>query len=162
MRDPMNLEQLKYIKNVSHLENGKWAYKAYGKSSYFPLNFREGRGVEANAMNLKKGDLIILSQNYRAEQSQNAEGTRYLSHVVEVVNEWHEDRPQWRNSEWGIVRWVKVVWANADPEQAPLDAELKRDWGWQNTQAKSLKSPSLMGYWQSLDTLQAHLKKVFI
>ncbi|WP_198011341.1 hypothetical protein [Synechococcus sp. PCC 7335] len=113
-------------------------------------------------MNLEKGDLIILSQNYRAEKSRNAEGKRYLSHVVEVVNEPSEDRPQWNNSEWGIIRWVKVIWANADPEHAPLDAELERDWGWQNTQVKSLNSPSLMERWKPLDALKAHLRTILV
>jgi len=147
----MNLERLEYIKNVSHSE-GCWSYSNYCKGTYFPLNFKQGRGVETHASNLPQGALVILSQRY--------EGKRYLSHVVEIVNEASEDQPQWENSDWGIVRWVKVVWA-AKPGQAPGDKEaLKVNWGFDGTKAKALDSPNLMDCWQTVDALKSRVSQV--
>lgn len=147
----MNLERLEYIKSVSHLE-GKWAYPEYREGAYFKLNFKQGTGVEAHAAKLPKGALVLLSQNYQ--------GKRYLSHVVEIVNEACEDQPQWEISDWGIVRWIKVIWA-AESDTAPLDAEtLEVDWGWHNTKAKALDGPNLMKRWHTLDALRAHVSTV--
>ena len=146
----MNFERLEYIKSISH-PDGIWAYPDYCKGTYFPLNFQQGVGIEAHASNLSKGALVILSQNYQ--------GTRYLSHVVEIANESSEDEPQWENSEWGIVRWVKVIWA-AEPGKAPKDKEtLKVNWGYQNTKAKALNGDNLMKHWQTIDALRSQVSK---
>ncbi|MGB7250833.1 MAG: hypothetical protein WBC73_18000, partial [Phormidesmis sp.] len=65
----MNLEQLKYIKNVSDPTPGIWAYEKHGKGTYFPLTFRvstkESSGVDTHAKKLPKGSLIVLSQRYK-------------------------------------------------------------------------------------------------
>lgn len=149
----MNLERLEYIKSVSH-QNGDWSYKEYRKGSYFPLNFKQGLGVDAHVENLPTGALMLLSQTYQ--------GKRYLSHVVEIVNDAAEDQPQWESSDWGIIRWVKVIWS-AEPETALLDTEvLDVNWGWYNTKAKSLDSQSLMTRWKTLDALRTHLSSVLV
>lgn len=149
----MNLERLEYIKSVSH-PDGCWSYEKYRKGSYFPLNFHSGKGVETNAAKLPTGTLILLSQNYQ--------GQRYLSHVVEIVNDVSEDKSQWDSSDCGIIRWVKVIWF-AGPDKAPLDLEvIGVDWGWQNTKAKSLNSSGLKERWGSPDALRAHLSSVLV
>lgn len=152
----MKLERLEYIKNINDL-SGEWAYAAYRKGAYFPLNFRAGEGVEAHAARLPKGALIILSQNYN--------GMRYLSHIVELANEAAEDQPQWKQEEWGIIRWVKVHWA-ADYlhlDSVPHDEDVMQvNWGWQDTKAKSLASQNLMARWVSLEALRTHLSQYFI
>lgn len=149
----MNLERLEYIKSVNN-QSGDWSYEAYRKGSYFPLNFKQGPGVEAHVAKLPTGALILLSQTYQDK--------RYLSHVVEIVNDATEDQPQWEDSDWGIVRWVKVIWS-ARQDRAPLDAEtLDANWGWYDTKAKSLDSHNLMTRWQTLDALRAHLSTVLV
>lgn len=151
----MDCNRLEYIKNVNDDED--WAYKNYPIGSYFRLNFKEGKGVDTHAFHLPKGSLIILSQKPPGKE-------RYLTHVVELVNEGSEDKAQWETGIWGIFRWVKVLWI-ADFENfalIPLDKnEMIADWGWYDTKAKSLSSPNLMSEWGSIDSLRNHLKQVF-
>lgn len=70
----MDFSQLKYIKNVN--DSDGWAYENQSRYSYFPLTFKRNDGVEAHALKLPKGSLIILSQTSR-------QGKRYLTHMVE-------------------------------------------------------------------------------
>ncbi len=160
-------ESVKYIKNVNHQDDKqKWAYshypvELYPVGAYFRLNFNRGDGdsVENHVVNLPKGDRIILSQRPTDGDK------RYLTHVVELVNEGIEDQTQWDFSNtWGIFRWVKIHWI-ADftkSDNIPLDEDvMKVDWGWQNTKAKKLDSPKLMTEWGDIDTLRTHLKQVF-
>lgn len=66
------------------------------------------------------------------------------------------------SSDWGIVRWVKVIWSD-DPETAPLDAEvLDVNCGWYDTKAKSLDSQSLVTRRKTLDALRTHLSSVLV
>ena len=169
----MDFTHLKYIKNVTSWD-GKWAYK-YGNDSYFPLtknsyfrlNFhaskdKETQGVDNHAKNLEKGSLIILSQNKKIANEEN----RYLTHIVEVVNEGYEDEPQWdkKDEDWKIFRWVKVHWI-ADfnnISSIPVDKEvMKVNWSWYNTKAKSLSARNLMNEWGNIDNLRNHLQSVF-
>lgn len=144
----MNLERLDYIKSVNN-HSGDWSYEAYRKGSHFPLNFKQGPGVEAHVAKLPAGALILLSQTYQDK--------RYLSHVVEIVNDATEDQPQWEDSDWGIVRWVKVIWA-VEPSRAPLDADvLQVNWGYFDTKAKSIEGPNLIKHWKTPAALKAHV-----
>ncbi|MEH2022104.1 hypothetical protein [Nostoc sp.] len=153
----MDFSRLEYIKNVN--DDKTWAYKVYPIASYFPLNFKLGAGVDAHAFNLPKGSLIILSQKPPIYDE------RYLTHVVELVNEGSEDKPQWETTgPWGIFRWVKVHWiADFDNRsRIPLDKkEMRAEWGLFDTKAKLLSSPGLMSQWGSIDKLRAHLGEVF-
>ena len=159
----MDCSRLEYIKNVNDDDCDVWAYEVHPIGAYFPLNFKESKeskdtGVETHAFNLPKGSLIILSQKRR-------EYERSLTHVVELVNEGSEDKAQREIGTWGIFRWVKVHWI-ADfnnPSSIPLDQkEMIANWGWYDTKAKLLSSPSLMKQWDnSIDKLRAHLGKVF-
>ena len=153
----MDFSRLAYIKNIN--DETDWAYKEYPVCSYFPLNFKRSDGVEAHASNLPKGSLIILSQK-PPKQSR-----RYLTHVVELYNEHHEDKPQWDLGPWGIVRWAKVCWVadfrNVDTMPADQDV-MQAEWGWFDTKAKLLTSPNLMNKWDSIDNLRAHLREIFV
>lgn len=150
----MDFARLEYIKNVN--DDNAWAYKDYLVGAYFRLNFKKSDtvDVEAHALTLPKGSLIILSQSYQ--------GARYLTHVVELVNSGSEDEPQQSEGIWGIFRWVKVHWI-ADfgrPSHIPLDKDvMKVNWGWFDTKAKLLTSPRLMSQWETIDNLRTHLKK---
>ncbi|MBD2678988.1 MULTISPECIES: hypothetical protein [Nostoc] len=151
----MDCSRLEYIKNVN--DDEAWAYEDYLIGSYFRLNFKQGEGVDSHTFNLPKGSLIILSQRPPGKE-------RYLTHVVELVNDGSEDKPQWETGIWGIFRWVKVHWI-ADfnnPSRIPLDKnEMRAEWGCYNTKAKLLSSENLMKQWGSIDKLRAHLGEVF-
>ena len=150
----IDLTHLQYIKNVN--DDNDWAYKDYPVGAYFQLNFKQGQGVEAHAADLPKGALILLSQKPPFKSD------RYLTHIVELANEGLENKPQWESHIWGIFRWVKVCWvANFNtPEEIPLDKNVMQvDWGWQNTQAKSLTSQGLMSRWNDIETLKAQVKE---
>ncbi|MEP0812705.1 hypothetical protein [Coleofasciculus sp. FACHB-SPT9] len=154
----INYTRLEYIKNVNNVnEPDKWAYEDYPLGSHFQLNFKEGMGVEAHALKLPKGALIILSQKPVGYE-------RCLTHIVELVNEGSEDQSQWKLGEWGIFRRVKIHWVAdfSNPYRIPLDKDVMRaDWGWRDTKAKSLASPSLMSQWNNIESLRTHLKGVF-
>ncbi|MBN3922810.1 hypothetical protein [Nostoc sp. NMS4] len=162
----MDCSRLEYIKNVNDDDDKKWAYKSYpvgeAYKDYsigddFQLNFKEGAGVDTHAFKLPKGSLIILSQKLR-------EYERALTHVVELVNEGSEDKPQWETGTWGIFRWVKVRWIAdfTDVSRIPLDKkEMRAEWSCFDTKAKLLSSPSLMKQWGTIDELRAHLGEVF-
>ncbi|MBN3878737.1 MULTISPECIES: hypothetical protein [unclassified Nostoc] len=155
----MDCTRLEYIKNVN--DDKDWAYESYPVGAYFQLNFKnfkESEGVHTHAFNLPKGSLIILSQKPHGYDE------RYLTHVVELVNEGSEDKPQWETSTWGIFRWVKVHWIAdfKNPNRIPIDKdEMRANWGFYNTKAKLLSSPNLMEQWGSIDKLRAHLGQVF-
>jgi len=158
----MDCSRLEYIKNVNHANDDKtWAYESSPIGDDFPLNFKKSKStsVDTHAFNLPKGSLIILSQKPHGYDE------RYLTHVVELVNEGSEDKPQWEPSTWGIFRWVKVHWiADFDNHsRIPLDQkEMRAEWGLFNTKAKLLSSESLMSQWDnSIDKLRAHLGEVF-
>ncbi len=165
----MDFARLKYIKNVNDEEG--WAYSDNPRWAYFRLNFKRGDkiNVKEHALNLPKGSLIILSQKPPHRE-------RYLTHVVEVVNERSEDEPQQEEGMWGIFRWVKIHWI-ADfghPSKNPLDddvmkgkipldkEEMRVDWGWENTLAKSLEGEKLMSKWKTIENLRTHLEEVFM
>jgi hypothetical protein len=153
----MVFNRLEYIKNTNNYNRDKWAYM-YHKYAYFQLSFREGEGVDNHVSNIPKGS-IILSQNYLGE--------RYLTHVVEVVNEASEDKLYWDKKDkdiWSIFRWVKVHWVAdfRNLSSIPIDQNvMKAEWGWYDTKAKQLDSPSLMSEWENIQTLRAHLETVF-
>lgn len=152
----MDFIRLEYIKNVN--DDNEWAYEKHPLGAYFQLNFKKGEGVDTHALNLPKGALIILSQRPPIK-------ARYLTHVVELVNEGSEDKPQWTSEDtWGIFRWVKVHWFAdfKDLSNMPLDKDvMKVDWGWQNTLAKSLSGDGLMTEWKNIEALRTHLRQVF-
>ncbi|MEH1819729.1 MAG: hypothetical protein V7L31_11735 [Nostoc sp.] len=156
----MDYKRLDYIKNVTDQGNEtERAYPEYPIGAYFRLNFKRRestRVVESHAHKLPKGSLIILSQvphkcknDITGEQKKIPDGCnkRYLTHVVELVNEGSEDEPQWVNDRWGIFRWVKVHWI-ADLRNwnsIPVDKEVMRaEWGCYNTCAKSLSKVQLL------------------
>ncbi|MEH2159188.1 hypothetical protein [Nostoc sp.] len=173
----MDCSRLDYIKSVTDQgDETQWAYPEYPIGAYFRLNFkrRESRTVvESHVHKLPKGSLIILSQvphecknDITGEPKKIPDGCnkRYLTHVVELVNEGSEDEPQWVNHQWGIFRWVKVHWI-ADLrnwDSIPVDQEvMQAEWGWYDTCAKSLSSNNLMSKWCTIDNLRKHLIEKF-
>ncbi len=160
----MDFNRLEYIKNVTVIYEEDWAYQDAIKNSEFQLVFRrqntEEKRIKSNALKLPKGSLIILSQRFKKNHQ------RYLTHIVELISEGHEDQQDWNTAyEWGTFRCVKVHWvANFNNiSSIPLDKEVMQveDWGYQNTLAKSLEGNSLMKQWGNIDNLRKHLESVF-
>lgn len=155
----MDTTNLNYIKNVSN--DMGWAYAEHPVSSYFLLHFsRSCLGADNHAFNLPKGSLIILSQKPPKKDH------RYLTHVVELVNDGIEDRPQWKDGEdFGILRWVKVLWAAdfSDINTIPVDKDvLKAKYMIIGTKANLLEHcADLMTQWGDIDSLRTHLESVF-
>lgn len=160
----MNFSRLDYIKNVQWY--GGWAYHDFPVGSYFRLRFEKGNTEKKEkdvashiSKTLKKNSLIILSQKppFASE--------RYLTHIVELVNDGLEDEKQWQSeASLGFFRWVKVCWV-ADFEKIntiPLDQKyLKVDWGYETTFANSLNGKKLMTQFKDIDELRQELAKVF-
>jgi hypothetical protein len=164
--DKSLIARLEYIKNVDRqdITDDKvwdWAYKSYQVGEEFQLQFHSENGEERiknHVLKLPKGALIILSQKPLNKD-------RYLTHVVELVNEGFKDQPQWRGEDtWGIFRLVKVHWI-ADfnnLSKIPLDKDVMQvNWGYQNTLAKSLIGKKLKERWNDIETLREHLQRVF-
>ena len=154
----MDNTNLNYIKNVSN--DMGWAYAEHPVSSYFLLHFsRNSLGADNHAFNLPKGSLIILSQNPPFGS------VRYLTHVVELVNDGIEDKPQWNSEDFGILRWVKVVWAAnfSDINTIPVDRDvMKAKHGIVGTKARLLEHcANLMAEWGDIDSLRTHLGSIF-
>lgn len=158
----MDVSRLEYIKNVN--ADSGWAYHGCNVEDDIKLNFKEGKDVHSHALKLPKGSLIILSQRPKKFEKFSVPNERYLTHVVELVNEGNEDKPEWTTETWGILRSAKVHWAADldDHSRIPLDKEEMRvNWGWYNTKAKSLAGKSLMSQWNSIEALRTHLEAVF-
>ena len=154
----MDTKNISYIKNVSN--DMGWVYE-HPVSSYFLLHFsRNEPGADNHAFNLPKGSLIILSQKPPF-------GTvSYLTHVVELVNDGIEDKPQWKDGEnFGILRWVKVLWVVnfSDITTIPVNRDvMKASIMLIGTKAKLLEHcANLMEQWGDIDSLRTHLGSIF-
>lgn len=158
----MDCNRLDYIKSVSDKGDvTEWAYPEYPIGAYFRLNFKRSESttvVESHARKLPKGSLIILSQvpheckdNTTGEQKKIPDGykKRYLTHVVELVNDGSEDEPQWGKDPgtWEIFRLVKLHWIadlNNYPK-IPVEYDvMKVKLGLRNTYAISLPKIQLL------------------
>jgi len=67
----MNLQHLKWTKNVKPKGDEPWAYKQFGVGSLFKLAWRDG---EANASKPQREDLILLRQK------------GFATHLVKVLD----------------------------------------------------------------------------
>ena len=164
----MDYRRLKYIKNVNNLNNPEnWAYNKQDSGENrlligdeFRLNFRTdiktAEEVKKHTLKLPKGSLIILSQRPLKKE-------RFVTHVVELVNESSEDKCQWESGEWGIFRWVKVhrIANFDDPASIPVYKKVMQEtWVQQGTMTASLENcKRFMSQWGNIDNLRTHLKK---
>ncbi|MEH2109097.1 hypothetical protein [Nostoc sp.] len=167
---------LDYIKSVTDKGNEReWAYsdQSIGIGSEFKLNFKRSKGVESHARKLPKGSLIILSQvpheckdDLTGEKKKIPDECkkRYLTHVVELVNDGNYDEQQlkWGEDPWGIFRLVKVHWITdfSNCRKIPVELDvIKVKWSRRNTYAISLESKTLKAHWNDVHELREHLKK---
>jgi soluble cytochrome b562 len=116
----MDLQNLKWLKNVTDQNPKVWAYSSFKQCHLFKLNWKSD---EENAQQPQWGDLILLKQK------------GYITHLVKVLDYKPEKQ---RNDQWGIYRIVEVIWTLDDFSQIPESA--KAD--------KVLDYPEVQGYRQ--------------
>ncbi|MEH1887954.1 MAG: hypothetical protein V7K92_00340 [Nostoc sp.] len=172
----MHWNRLDYIKSVTDKgDEREWAYDKHPIGACFQLNFKASENtrekVKSHARKLPKGSLIIFSQ-IPHECKDNTTGEpkkipdeckkRYLTHVVELVNDGSKDERDWLEEPWGIFRCVKVHWIADFNNYQTLPVELdviKVKWSRRNTYAISLESKTLKDQWKDVYKLREHLKK---
>jgi hypothetical protein len=111
----MNLNQLKWTKNVKPQKSENWAYPAediHPELKIFPLYWKNSEHRdEGNADAPKEGELILLRQHGK------------VTHLVELVNNrlyFNKDA----GDEFNIYRLVQVVWMVDDWDKAPNNSEV--------------------------------------
>lgn len=98
----MDLQRLKWTKNITPQRNETWAYNSYSLSSLFELDWKNG---ETNASKPHREDLILLRQK------------SLVTHLVKVLDYKPEHRTG--QGEFDIYRIVKVLWV-IDWKNPPL------------------------------------------
>lgn len=89
----MNLQSLKWTKNVKPMGEKSWAYQSFKVGSLFKLAWKD---EHSNADKPQRGDLILLRQH------------GYATHLVEVMD-YKSEREKWQG-DFNIYRIVEVLW----------------------------------------------------
>lgn len=89
----MNLQNLKWTKNIKPMDQESWAYQVFKPGSLFKLAWKDDEG---NASKPQRGDLILLRQG------------GYVTHLVEVLD-YKPEREKWQG-DFNIYRIVEVLW----------------------------------------------------
>jgi len=89
----MNLQDMKWTKNVRPQGSEFWAYQSFRVGSLFKLAWKDDEG---NASNPQREALILLRQG------------GYVTHLVEVLD-YKPEREKWQG-DFNIYRIVEVVW----------------------------------------------------
>jgi hypothetical protein len=140
----MTLDNLKWIKYVNDQGGKDWAYEEEKLHSVFSLNWKADQ-ID-NAAKVQCDDLILLLQ----------EG--HVTHLVEVTD--NEPRKV-EDSEWGVVRQVKVWWIadfnheNHIPRQRDLFGYSPSYAG--GTVKKLEKLTEISPTWHSIDIFRRHV-----
>ncbi|WP_337885920.1 hypothetical protein [Fischerella thermalis] len=103
----MDLQNLKWTKNIKPKGDEPWAYEQFGVGSLFKLAWRDG---EANASKPQREDLILLRQK------------GFVTHLVKVLD--YKPERETGQGEFDIYRIVEVLWAipwNNPPVSAKAD-----------------------------------------
>jgi len=89
----MNLQNLKWTKNISPKGQEPWAYQSFWVGNLFKLAWKEDEG---NASKPQREDLILLRQD------------GYVTHLVEVLD-YKPEREKWQG-DFNIYRIVEILW----------------------------------------------------
>jgi hypothetical protein len=89
----MNLQNLKWTKNIKPAGQELWAYQSFEIGSLFKLAWKDDEG---NASKPQRDDLILLRQG------------GYVTHLVEVLDE-KPGHEKWQG-DFNIYRIVEVLW----------------------------------------------------
>jgi hypothetical protein len=149
----MNLEKLKFVKNIDDPE--RWAYADWPQGSEQDLHWPNSKGSKASADKADMGDLILLVQKPPHIPETLA------THLVEVITTSAEEI---NDGEWGIIRQVKVLWA-ADPNNKSFAPKDKDIFGWKRHRAEgprvilltNVKEGRILQLWHSTEIFQRHI-----
>jgi hypothetical protein len=147
----MNLEKLKFVKNIDNPEH--WAYADWPQGSQQDLHWPKGSKTTADKADM--GDLILLVQKppYIPET--------LATHLVEVITTSAEEID---DGDWGIIRQVRVIWA-ADPNNQSFAPKDKDIFGWKRHRAEgprvilltNVKEGRIVQLWHSIEIFQRHV-----
>jgi len=104
----MDLQKLKWTKNISPKNNEPWAYDQFKVGSLFKLAWKDG---EANAKKPQREDLILLRQN------------SLVTHLVKVLD--YRPEREIGQGDFDIYRIVEVIWVidwTSQPSSAKSEA----------------------------------------
>ncbi len=147
----MNLQSLKWTKNIKPAGQEPWAYQPFEVGSLFKLAWKDDEG---NASKPQRADLILLRQG------------GYVTHLVEVLDG-KTGREKWQGN-FNIYRIVEVLWV-IDWTNLPISAKADEVFGYsvkgyQGGDVMFLETmPTFQQHWQNqgdLSAFQAHVRSL--
>ena len=150
----MNLENLKFVKNID--DPDRWAYAHWQQGSQQQLHWANARGDIANANRADLDDLILLVQKFLPDSSE----TR-VTHLIKVISTSAETI---EDEDWGIVREVEVLWvadftnlANLPTDKDVFGWKRHRPQGTKIVKLENLKDNRVSQLWHSIEIFQRHV-----
>jgi hypothetical protein len=144
----MNLQSLKWTKNVKPKNEETWAYQAFKVGNLFKLAWKDDEG---NANKPQRGDLVLIRQN------------GYVTHLVEILD-YKSEREKWQG-DFNIYRIVEVLWV-IDWQDPPSSAKADEVFGYsvkayQGGDVMFLETmPTFQQHWQDQGGLPAFQERV--
>jgi hypothetical protein len=143
----MNLQNLKWTKNVRPKGEEHWAYQVFKVGNLFKLAWKEDEG---NASKPQREDQILLRQS------------GCVTHLVEVLD-YKPEREKWQG-DFNIYRIVEVVWVidwNTLPGSAKADEIFGYSINLQGGDVMFLETmPTFQQHWQNQGGLSAFQARV--
>jgi len=143
----MNLQNLKWTKNIKPAGQEPWAYQSFEIGSLFKLAWKDDEG---NASKPQRADLILLRQS------------GYVTHLVEILDE-KPGREKWQG-DFNIYRIVEVLWVidwNNLPDSAKSDEVFGYPVKLQGGDVMFLETmPTFQQHWQNQGGLPAFQERV--
>ncbi len=143
----MNLQNLKWTKNIRPMGQEPWAYQSFKVGSLFKLAWKDDEG---NASKPQREDLILLRQS------------SYVTHLVEVLD-YKPEREKWQG-DFNIYRIVEVLWVidqNNLPDTAKADVVFGYSVNLQGGDVMFLETmPTFQQHWQNQGGLTAFQERV--
>jgi hypothetical protein len=143
----VNLQKLRWTKNVKSKDQEPWAYEAFKIGNLFKLAWKDDEG---NASKPQREDLILLRQG------------GYVTHLVEVLD-YKPEREKWQG-DFNIYRIVEVLWVidwNNPPDSARADEVFGYPVNLQGGDVMFLETmPTFQQHWQNQGGLSAFQERV--
>ena len=143
----MNLQNLKWTKNVDPKNTAPWAYQSFKPGNLFKLAW--SKDSEHNANNPQREDLILLRQH------------SYVTHLVEVLD-YKAEHEKWQG-DFNIYRIVEVLWSidwNELPETLRANELFDYQLHLEGGNVMSLNMPKFKEHWQNIGGLTAFQNRV--
>jgi hypothetical protein len=144
----MNLQSLKWTKNVRPKNDEPWAYQAFKSGNLFKLAWKDDEG---NANKPQRGDLVLVRQS------------GYVTHLVEILD-YKSEREKWQG-DFNIYRIVEVLWV-IDWQALPSSVKADEVFGYsvkayQGGDVMFLETmPTFHQHWQNQGGLPAFQERV--